>query len=46
MRCAHQSGNEMADPDDEELGDIEAAEPTEPEWYEVEGGYIIFPHGA
>lgn len=38
----------MADePDDEEgLGEIETAEPTDSEYYEVEDGYIVFPHGA
>ena len=34
------------DPDDDELGEIETAEPTDSEFYEVEGGYIILPHGA
>lgn len=32
--------------DDGDLGEIENAEPTDSEYYEVEGGYIIFPHGA
>lgn len=32
--------------DDDELGEIEAVEPTDSEYYEVEGAYIIFPHGA
>ncbi|HWU69207.1 MAG TPA: hypothetical protein VN046_10040 [Stenotrophobium sp.] len=36
----------MADEPDEDLGAIELAEPTEPEYYEVEDGYIIFPHGV
>lgn len=37
----------MADEsDDDELGEVESAEPTDADYYEVEGGYIIFPHGA
>ena len=32
--------------DDDELGEIQCAEPKDSEYYEVEGGYIIFPHGA
>lgn len=31
--------------DDEELGEIETAEPTVSSYYEVEDGYVIFPHG-
>jgi len=31
--------------DEEELGEIENAEPTNSEYYEVENGYVIFPHG-
>lgn len=37
--------NEPDDPEGE-LGEIENAEPTDSEYYEVEGGYIIFPHGT
>jgi len=33
-------------PEDDDLGDVETAEPTDSEFYEVEDGYIIFPHGA
>lgn len=37
----------MADePEDDELPEIETAEPTEMEYFEVENGYLIFPHGA
>lgn len=37
----------MADePEDDEIGEVEIAEATDPDWYEVEGGYIILPHGA
>ena len=34
------------EPEDDDLGDVESAEPTDSEFYEVEDGYIIFPHGA
>lgn len=34
------------DPPDDELGEITTAEPTDSEYYEVDGGYIIFPRGA
>lgn len=34
------------EPEDDELGEIETVEPTDADYYEVEGGYIIFPHGA
>lgn len=37
--------DEPDDPDGE-LGEIENAEPTDSEYYEVEDGYIIFPHGS
>jgi hypothetical protein len=37
--------DEPDDPDGE-LGEIENVEPTDSEYYEVEGGFIIFPHGA
>ena len=38
----------MADETEEPegVGDIQVAEPTEPEYYEVENGYVVFPHGA
>lgn len=37
----------MADElEDDDLGDVETVEPTDSEFYEVEDGYIIFPHGA
>lgn len=37
----------MADePEDEGLGEIQTAEPTDADFYEVEDGFIIFPHGA
>lgn len=31
---------------DDDLGEVESVEPTEPDYYEVEDGYIVFPHGA
>lgn len=34
------------EPEDDDLGEIENTEPTDGEYYEVEDGYIIFPHGA
>jgi hypothetical protein len=34
------------EPDDEGLGEIQSTEPTDADWFEVEDGYIIFPHGA
>lgn len=36
----------MTEEPDDELGEVESAEPTDADYYEVEGGYIIFPHGA
>jgi hypothetical protein len=37
--------DEPEDPDGE-LGEIENVEPTDSDYYECEGSYIIFPHGA
>lgn len=36
----------MADEPEEGLGEIELAESCDAEWFEVEDGYIIFPHGT
>lgn len=42
-------GATMADepePPEDELGEVESVEPTDPEYYDTDAGYLIFPHGS